>query len=246
MKKQKGRKKTRRLSIAVLILAAAILALVVCGIAFGKAGDAVTIELDAGHGGDSSGYQGLASEDTFDEEVVNRLYQLLEKDRNFKVKRTHEAGTAMSVKDRAAKANEDQPDLVISIHCSSSDHAEDKGGIIFADIPSSSFHEASLGFADALKKEMNSQGISTAVQYYYYAPIKDGTVFQEHIVDESDTTDYQQETLDILTQVQAPCVQVRQIYVTNQDDVDKWASEEGYDASAQLYYNALKSYFAKN
>lgn len=236
-------RRTLGLLLTAVVLAVLIIVILVVHKGSSAPDDKVRIMIDAGHGGDNSGMQALASEDEFDEKVTDLLVQKLSDDSDFEVLRTHETGTAMSVKDRAAVINEEKPDIVLSVHCASNPDSSLSGTRIFADIPSSRYHDESLKLADALKSVMEEDGDPVTEGYFYYHPIKDGSVYQEQIAAVDDTTDYQEDTFDLMMQSEAPVVLVQQMYVTNQADVDKWNNDEGYEKAAQLYYDAIKSVY---
>lgn len=243
---RKARRLTRCLILAVVVLLVAIISLVASQMhQRGGKGDTTLIMLDAGHGGDASGIQGIASEDAVDEEIVNRLEEKLSGDSRFTVMRTHDVGTAMNNEQRVQVINDAHPDLVLSIHCADSMNPDDTGARVFADIPSSRYHEDSLRAAEAISTALGNAGMNVISGYYYYHPIREG-VFQEHIVDFSDETDYQEDTLDLLKLAEAPVVRVEQFHVNNQADVDAWADEQGFDQAAQIYYDVLVDLYGAN
>ncbi len=240
---RRARNQTKKLLGIILVLIIAIgLGLFVLTLN-GKDKDAKTIMLDAGHGGDQSGIQALYSEDEFDEKVVDALYTLLDDSRHFKVVRTHEAGTAMSVADRIANINNNtNVDLVLSIHGNESENTAAKGALILVQPSTIENHEASVSLANCIQNEFSDLGIYSSIQYLYFDPILDGTIFQEKYVSVEDTTDYGLETIDI-AYADAPVVQIRHLYLSNQEDVDYWTSEEGIQKAAKLYYDALSSFY---
>ena len=84
--KNDGKKTTVRLIRFAVVLILAIAVLVGYQMTHRNSEKAVTvIELDAAHGGDNSGFQGLVSEDEFCEKVTDALQVLLEKDASFQV-----------------------------------------------------------------------------------------------------------------------------------------------------------------
>ncbi|MEE3486722.1 MAG: N-acetylmuramoyl-L-alanine amidase [Bulleidia sp.] len=240
---QKERAKTRLLIIAAVILLASIVVLIISQAHYEKThGSTTVIMLDAGHGGDASGIQGIVSEDAVDEEIVNRLEEKLSADSRFKVARTHEAGTAMNTADRVKAINDTHPDLVVSVHCAQNPDSSVSGTRVFADIPSSKYHDDSTAAATMIAGLLQNAGRNVTTGYFYYHPLKEG-IYQEHIADFSDTTDYQEDTFDLMAQAEAPVVRIEHLYVTNQSDADEWANEEAYDKAAGIYYDALVNRF---
>ncbi|MCH4208312.1 MAG: N-acetylmuramoyl-L-alanine amidase [Solobacterium sp.] len=201
----------------------------------------ITIELDAAFGGDQPGYEGIITEAEFNEKTVDALETLLKKDSHFTVLRTHEAGTAMSVDERAAKINEDQPDVVLCIRSEDDKSADVSGMKVYANIPTSEYHDQSLQLADAIKSAFTSDAWTPTAGYLYYKPVR--TAYQLHYVDESDTTDYGEETLRLMQHCNVPVVVSTGIYVTSQSDVDTWANDDGYTLAAKQYYAALKEVY---
>ena len=77
---------------------------------------AFKIGIDAAFGGANKGFTGYIAESDINEKTVNAIEELLSKDDRFTVMRTHAAQTEAAVLDTAAKINEEQPQLVLSIH----------------------------------------------------------------------------------------------------------------------------------
>ncbi len=205
----------------------------------------IVIELDAAFGGDQPGYEGIITEAEYNEKVIDELEALLKKDNNFEVLRTHEAGTSSSVDERAVKINEDKPDMVLCIRSDDSRNAEDGGMKIYANVPTSAYHDQSLALADQIKTAFTTDTWTPSVGYLYYKPVK-STTFQIHYVDETDLNDYGEETLRLMQQCNVPVVVSTGIYVTNQSDVDIWATEDGYKLAAKNYYAALKEIYVRD
>ncbi|NCB33079.1 MAG: hypothetical protein EOM64_04245 [Erysipelotrichia bacterium] len=205
-------------------------------------GKQITVELDAAFGGDQPGDEGIITAAEYNEKTVDALELLLKKDGNFKVLRTHEAGTAGSVDQRAEKINADKPDVVLCIRSEGSRNAEESGMKIYANVPTSPYHDQSLALADQIKASFTEDVWTPSVGYLYYRPVKSNT-FQIHYADEADLKDYGEETLRLMQQCDAPVVVSTGIHVTNQSDVDTWASENGYKKAAKQYYAALKAVY---
>ena len=238
--KNDGKKTTVRLIRFAVVLILAIAVLVGYQMTHRDSEKAVTvIELDAAHGGDNSGFQGLVSEDEFCEKVTDALQVLLEKDASFQVERTHEAGTAMNADDRLAKIRSDSPDLVLSIRCSWSPDASVRGMHLYENLPDSPYHEKSAAAADAIRDVFSEDGsVTPTAGYLYYQPIR-SQKYQEVLVDESDTSDHGTETLPLLSDSSCPTVVSAHLYVSSQEDADAWNNEAGIQKAAQLYYEAL-------
>lgn len=228
----------------MIIILVSLLIFLTIGTAFFSSGSTgrVVIELDAAYGGDASGYEGIITESAFNEKAVDALEEVLSNDIRFTVLRTHESGTSASVEEKAAKINEDQPDLVISIHCAYAPDASISGMSVYPDIPSSANHEKSLAAANAIANAFTSDTWTPAVYYLYYKPYGENA-YQIETVETSDTSDHEEETWALLEAVDVPAVVVEQIYCSSQNDVDMWANEDGYQKIADTYYSALKTLY---
>ncbi len=202
----------------------------------------IVIALDAAYGGEDTGYQGIINESDFSQSVVEKLASLLEADSHFEVLLTHEAGKTSSVEERSQKINQEQPDIVLSIQASGTPDTSRSGQEIYVDIPSSSTHDSSLKLAQAIAQSFTSSTWTPSVDYLYYKPFDDDS-YQLEIIDSADTTDYQLETWELMEKCNVPVVISDQIYVTNQSDIDTWASESNYQKAAECYYSAIKNYY---
>lgn len=232
------------LKVTVLLLAAV---LVVAGIykrGVKRSAAPIVVALDAAHDGDAYGVKGLIDEGEFTGELVNAIEAELKKDSHFTVIRTHAQQQPASVKTRIGVINGSSADILISVACDGSlTDAEKKGTVIYADVSSQKNHADSLKFAAVMQECFRKANIEAPIDYYYYKPIGND-VFQPHIVDASDTTDYQEDTFSILQETKCPALVIRQIYVTNASDVDTWANQEGYAKLAEVYVSALRRMYA--
>ena len=241
-RRRKIRKETRTLALIILVLMIVLLALVLFQLFGGSktGGSKITVMLDNAHGGDNSGYQGIISEDEYNEHVIDELQILLQNDERFEVKRTHEDGQAMAVSTRVEIIDEEKPDLVLSVRCHNGDSPNFGTMLVFADPPASKFHKDSTDLAKFITQVYTDAGYSPLCGYYYYKPIKTG-YYQEHLVPVDDETDYEEETWELMN-AKAPVVIVSQINVNSEEETAEWDSEEGWKKAAELYYKALVNY----
>ena len=241
-RRRKIRKETRTLVLIVLGLMIVLLALVLFQLFGGGKSDGskIIVMLDAAHGGDNSGYQGIISEDEYNEHVIDELQILLENDARFEVKRTHEAGQALAVSTRVEIIDEEKPDLVLSVRCHNGDSPNFGTMLVFADPAASKYHKDSTDLAKIITQVYTDAGYSPLCGYYYYKPIKTG-YYQEHLVPVDDETDYEEETWELMN-AKAPVVIVSQINVNSEEETAEWGSEEGWKKAAELYYRALVNY----
>jgi N-acetylmuramoyl-L-alanine amidase len=93
---------------------------------------AVTIVIDAGHGGKDPGAQGLSAspEKTINLDIATRLARLLE-EAGAKVVTTRSSDRFIELDDRAALADRSRADLFVSIHADSAQRASASGTTIY-------------------------------------------------------------------------------------------------------------------
>lgn len=240
---RKLRRQTTRLAMIIMVLLVLIIGLAVYQLVSGGRGkgSVITVMLDNAHGGDNSGYQGIISEDEYNEKVIDALAAKLEAGTDYTVVRTHQDGQAMAVSTRVEVINNAKADLVLSVRCHDGMSPNFTNTMIFAQPAVSKYHAGSVAFAKALEETFQAREIACTTGYFYNHPIKAG-YFQEHLVPLDDETDYQEETYDLMN-AEAPVVIVSQINVNSQEDVDAWATDEGYEQIADLYYKAIRSVF---
>ena len=241
--KKEIRKQTRMLALIIAVLIVLIAGLVIYQITSErkKDQDEIVIVLDNAHGGDASGNQGIISEDEYNEKVIDALAAKLEAHTDYTVVRTHQDGQAMAVSTRVDVINSSKADLVLSVRCHDGMSPNFGGTMILAQPAVAPHHADSVAFARALAEAFQSKDITCTTGYFYSHPIKVG-YFQEHLVPLEDETDYQEETYDLM-KADAPVAIVSQINVNAQEDVDAWATEEGYEKAADLYYQAIRTMF---
>ena len=236
---RKLRRQTRWLAMIIMVLLVLIIGLAVYQLVSGGRGkgSVITVMLDNAHGGDNSGYQGIISEDEYNEHVIDALQVLLENDDRFRVMRTHEDGQAMAVSTRVEVIDEAEPDIVLSVRCHNGDSPNFTTMLVFANPPASKYHEDSEALATTITEVYTDAGYAPQCGYYYYHPIKTG-YYQEHLVPIDDKTDYEEESWDLMN-AKAPVVIVSQINVNNEEEAAAWGTEEGWKKAADLYYRAL-------
>lgn len=237
------RRQTRQLALIIFGLLVLIIGLAIYQLVSGGKGrgSTVTVMLDNAHGGDNSGYQGIISEDEYNEHVIDELQKLLESDDRFRVMRTHEDGQAMAVSTRVEVIDEAEPDIVLSVRCHNGDSPNFTTMLVFANPPASKYHEDSEALARTITEVYTDAGYAPQCGYYYYHPIKTG-YYQEHLVPIDDKTDYEEESWDLMN-AKAPVVIVSQINVNNEEEAAAWGTEEGWKKAADLYYRALADWY---
>ena len=204
------------------------------------------IAIDPGHGGMDTGAQGIVEEYTVIDTTAGFLYDLLASDDMFSPIMTR-TDTDPDSTHRADVANSANAHLVISIHANSDSHHSSKGFECFPTPPGRPHHSSSLRFAQLTVEQMEQSGHTirggeqkSGIKYaYYYGN-------EKKIVDSDDSKIRSRKSFGILEKVNCPRILVEQCFVTNYEDVNNWATEQGCKNAAQAYYRAIKAYFIEN
>ncbi len=210
-----------------------------------SAGPPHVIAIDPGHGGIDTGALALAKEFMVIDTTAAYLYDMLDRDPDF-IPIFTRTDTDPDSKQRAAVANSAGACLLISLHANSDSHRSSRGFECFPAPPGKNNHTESLKFATLIASGMQNQGhklrgeSATGVKYAYYSGSK------KIIVDSSDTKQRSLPSFGILEKSRCPAVLVEQCFITNHRDVENWATETGCKKAAQIYYTAIKDYFAQN
>ena len=201
------------------------------------------IAIDPGHGGMDTGALAIVKEYQVIDTTAQGLFDLLSADPDFVPVMTR-TDTDPSNDERAATATTAGADLLVSIHANSDSHSSSKGFECFAQPPGRTFHRQSYRFAGLIVSQMAAAGHTirggeekTGIKYaYYYGNDK-------RIVDSSDNKVRSRKSFGILEKSPCPRVLVEQCFITNQSDVQNWATQPGCKKAAQAYYQAIKQYF---
>lgn len=200
-------------------------------------GHSYTLVIDPAFGGEKTGFEGYVTEADYARNVADRLAEKLAEDR-ITVVMSHTAEESMSVTTRAGIINDLKPDMVLSIRADSSPDLSASGMRVYADIPSASTHKESLHFAQLISEAFETEK-NVWTGYLYYKPIRDD-MYEPLSVSADDTENMHLETWDLMKQVSAPVVIVSGLYVSNEEECAEWASEEGYDRTAELLAGAVR------
>lgn len=203
------------------------------------------IAIDPGHGGTDTGAQAIVEEYQVIDKTASYLYDLLSADENFTPIYTRTDADPDS-SERARIANSSNAQLFISIHANSDSHKSSKGFECFPTPPGRTFHQQSLEFAQLVVENMREAGHTirgdeqkSGIKYaYYYGK-------EKKIVDSSDTKVRSRKSFGVLEKTNCPRVLVEQCFITNYSDVENWATDQGCERAAQLYYQAIKKFFEK-
>ena len=201
------------------------------------------VAVDAGHGGSDPGAQGVVTESKMTAQTAQALFAWLEEDPNYipLVSRENYDVTAKP-SERAAVINAQAPDLLLSIHGNSAPEGSAASGFeCYPTVPGRTWHKESYYFAQQLAYGMQQAGAKLrgrgGIRYIYYQ----GETKQ--LVETSHTEVRTERSFTLLEDVDCPAVLAEQCFVTSEEDVAQFGSEEGCRKTARIYYEAICAYF---
>lgn len=203
------------------------------------------VVVDAGHGGADPGARGVVEEKDMTAATAAELLRLLQQDANFIPLQTRESfDETATPAQRAARASEQAPQLLLSIHGNSAANGSTASGFeCYPAVPGRTWHQESFYFAQLLAKEMQAAGASLrgrgGVRYIYYLEND-----QKQLVESTHTEVRAERSFTLLEDVNCPAVLAEQCFVTNAADVAQFGSEEGCKKTARVYYEAICAYFS--
>lgn len=208
------------------------------------------VAIDPGHGGVDRGSEGLGfGEYEMTWRTANDLYDLLQADGRFTpyLTITEEESqdpdcARIKPSERAQRANEQGAQLLLSIHGNSDSSESTSGYECYPIPPGSANHEESLRFAQCLTEGFGALGQRLrgvdGIRYIYY-----GDNNEKQLYESTDTSVHDDPTFGVLEYAQCPAVLSEQCFITNSADVDLLGDEDGCQRAAQLYYEAICSWF---
>lgn len=202
------------------------------------------IAVDAGHGGGDPGAVGVVEEAEMTARTAQALWRWLEDDPNYIPVSTRDSyDTAAKPAERAAYANAQHPDLLISIHGNSAPEGSEAAGFeCYPAVPGRTWHRESFYFARLLAQRMQSAGAGLrgngGVRYIYY--MESG---EKKLLETTHTEVREERTFTILEDTDCPSVLAEQCFVTSAADVDRFGDEDGCVLTARVYYEAICQYF---
>ena len=201
------------------------------------------VVIDAGHGGADPGARGVVEEKNMTAATAAELIRLLQQDANYIPLQTRNSfDETATPAQRAARASEQSPQLLLSIHGNSAANGSTASGFeCYPSVPGRTWHQESYYFAKLLASAMRSAGASLrghgGVRYIYYI----GEAKQ--LVETSHTEVRAERSFTILEDANCPAVLAEQCFVTSAADVAQFGSEEGCRRTARAYYEAICTYF---
>lgn len=201
------------------------------------------VAVDAGHGGNDPGARGVVEEKQVTAATAAALLQWLEQDPNYIPLQTRESFDATATPaQRAAVASAQSPQLLLSIHGNSAPEGSTAAGFeCYPSVPGRTWHQESYYFAQQLAQGMQAAGAKLrghgGIRYIYYQ----GEVKQ--LVESTHTEVRDERSFTLLEDVNCPAVLAEQCFVTSEEDVAQFGSEEGCKTVARVYYEAICAYF---
>lgn len=175
--------------------------------------------IDAGHGGSDPGARGVVEEKEMTAQTSEALLALLEADPNYIPLRSRERyDITAKPSERAESINAQSPQLLLSIHGNSAPEGSAASGFeCYPSVPGRTWHQESYYFAQQLAQGMGAAGARLrghgGIRYIYYEDVN------------------------------CPAVLAEQCFVTSEEDVARFGSEDGCKAVARIYYEAICAYF---
>ena len=199
--------------------------------------------IDAGHGGSDPGARGVVEEKEMTAQTSEALLALLEADPNYIPLRSRESyDVTAKPSERAGAINAQSPQLLLSIHGNSAPEGSTAAGFeCYPSVPGRTWHQESYYFAQQLAQGMQAAGAKLrghgGIRYIYYQ----GEVKQ--LVESTHTEVRDERSFTLLEDVNCPTVLAEQCFVTSEEDVAQFGSEEGCKTVARAYYEAICAYF---
>lgn len=200
--------------------------------------------IDAGHGGSDPGARGVVEEKEMTAQTSEALLALLEADPNYIPLRSRESyDVTAKPSERAEAINAQSPQLLLSIHGNSAANGSTAAGFeCYPAVPGRTWHQESFYFAKLLAGGMQSIGAKLrgrgGVRYIYYLEND-----QKQLVENTYTQVRPERSFTLLEDVDCPAVLAEQCFVTNDEDVEHFGSEQGCKTVARIYYEAICTYF---
>ena len=201
------------------------------------------VAVDPGHGGGDIGAEGVY----FDEwemtwKTADYLMDLLKEDDRFSPFMTTDGTEYEKASQRAANAVAGGAQLLISIHGNSGEDPSYAGFECYPVPPGRTYNAESLAFAQliadgfgAANEKLRGQN---GVRYIYYDANNEKQIYEV-----SDTTVHTDPTFTLLEECGCPAVLAEQCFITSPEDVDAFGDEDGCQAAAKIYYDAICSWY---
>ncbi len=207
------------------------------------------IVLDSGHGVKDSGAEGIVRESEITAKTTNYLQGLFEENPSVQVIRTNEKKSDPTVAERRELAQDYNADFFISIHCNSNQNSSELSGFeIYPQVPENPFYDVSYGIAQLIMQGFIDAGHKPRIESgIFYARFEkqegEESILYSLTEEEERIYDFGGETFGVIKSEKYPGILIEQGYVHSLEDVEQWMSDEGCQKAAQIYYDAICTYF---
>lgn len=208
-----------------------------------EAASRFVVAVDPGHGGGDIGAQGVY----FDEwemtwKTARILMDLLEADDRFSPFMTTDGTEYEKASQRAANAVAGGAQLLLSIHGNSGEDPGYAGFECYPVPPGRTYNAESLAFAQLIADGFGSANEKlrgqNGVRYIYYDANNEKQIYEV-----SDTSVHTDPTFTLLEECGCPAVLAEQCFITSPEDVDAFGDEDGCQAAAEIYYDAICTWY---
>lgn len=208
-----------------------------------EADNTFVVAVDPGHGGGDPGTEGVSFyEDEMTWDTADRLIALLQADDRFSAFLTTDGTEYEKPSERAANTKAQGAQLLISIHGNSGDDPSYTGFECYPVPPGRSYNAESLAFAEMIARRFGDTGErlrgENGVRYIYYDENNEKQIYEV-----SDTTVHTDPTFTLLEECGCPAVLAEQCFITSPQDVDAFGDDDGRQAAAQIYYEAICEWY---
>lgn len=234
---QSEKKETKRLLSLIALLGITIVGLVFYQVKLSRNRSLPLIVIDAGHDETMPGETGIITEQEYDRKVAAAVYEALKESGKVTVQYSVQEGNSAPVAQRVTYVNSLKPSAVLSFHADGIVKGDTVRPRILINPPAGAHAAQSARIGNAIAEEMKAKSLDPFIGYLYYHPIGN-EVYQNHLVDISDLTDYGEETIGLM-KCDVPVVQISMLDVHVQSSVDQWDSETGVKGTAEMVKDAV-------
>ncbi len=213
-------------------------------------GEKYVIVIDSGHSERDGGAVGHVIEYDVVSKTSQELQDLFEQNEKYEVVLTHEFSEDATLEERRDATEAVETDFFISIHCNANAESDSLTGFeVYVQVPENPQHEVSHAIATLISEGFIEGGHTprrdNGLFYARYERDSSGNSVQYSLTEYEETVLYNftGETYGVIKSEQYAGLLVEQGYVTSLQDVEGWMTDQGCKKAAEVYYNAITSYF---
>ncbi len=211
----------------------------------------IVVAIDPGHGGvnpsigaeDYGSESGGLRESEITLATARALCDLLEADGRFAPMLTADGTAYIKPSDRGAAAKAAGAQLLVSIHLNYDGNGTTNGFECYAAPPALSTNAESLRFGEIVAQGFSRLGLelrgANGVRYLYY---ENGD--NKRIYETTDNSVHADHTFTVLETCGCPAVLCEEGFISHSGDMALLSGETGCAAAAQVYYEAICSFFS--